>query len=292
MSEELEQPAGMPDSGADTPAAGEHQAAPQDDDLPEGADPNGQPPEEEEEVELGDVKLALPKSVAEKVKAGVLMQQDYTRKTQEVAETRKAVEAEREQLKQTAEQQQKYLHEVAEVVAIDRQLAEYQKLDWQALSDQDPVGAQKLHFQYQALQQQRQAAVQNVTQKQQQALAEQQQNLAKQVQEADAYFKREIPGWSDERSTRLQQFAVEQGLPADKLAMAVIQNPALAKVLHKAELFDQMEKKQRAKPNTPAPAPAPVTRVGASRATAAKDPEKMSTDEWMAWRNEQLRKKR
>lgn len=289
MNDELEQLVETPDSGAAATPAAEH-IEQQDDETQ--IDPASQEQtEEDEEIEVDGRKFALPKSAAEKLKAERLMHADYTRKTQEVAETRKAVEAEREQLKQTAEQQQKYLHEVAEVVAIDRQLAEYQKLDWQALSDQDPVGAQKLHFQYQALQQQRQTAVQAVTQKQQQALAEQQQNLAKQVHEADAYFKREIPGWSDERSTRLQQFAVEQGLPADKLAMAVIQNPALAKVLHKAELFDQMEKKQRAKPNTPAQAPAPVTRVGASRATAAKDPAKMSDSEWFAARKEQQRKR-
>jgi hypothetical protein len=247
--------------------------------------------EEDEEVEIGDKKFALPKSAAEKLKAERLMQADYTRKTQEVAEERKAVAAEREQAKQSAEQQQQYLQEVAEVVAIDKQLAEYAKVDWQAFSDRDPVGAQKLHFQYQALQTERNQAVQNVTQKQQQHALAEQQTLAKQVQEADAYFKREIPGWSDERSTRLQKFAIEQGIPAGTLAMAVVKNPALVKVLHKAELYDQLEKKQGAKPKTPPAPPAPVTRVSASRATAAKDPDKMPMDDWLKWREGQRKKR-
>lgn len=38
-------------------------------------------------------------------------------------------------------------------------------------------------------------------------------------------------------------------------------------------------------------APAPISPVGA-RASVSKDPEKMSTQEWMAWRNEQINSKR
>jgi hypothetical protein len=69
-----------------------------------------------------------------------------------------------------------------------------------------------------------------------------------------------------------------------------IQNPALIKIMHKAELFDQLEKKQTTKPDS-ARAPAPVTRVGASRATAAKDPSKMTDAEWLAARQEKQRKR-
>jgi hypothetical protein len=289
MEDELEQPVETLDSDAAAATAAEETEQRLHDDQTD-AD-SQEHTEEDEEVEIGDKKFALPKSAAEKLKAERLMQADYTRKTQEVAEERKAVAAEREQAKQSAEQQQQYLQEVAEVVAIDKQLAEYAKVDWQAFSDRDPVGAQKLHFQYQALQTERNQAVQNVTQKQQQHALAEQQTLAKQVQEADAYFKREIPGWSDERSTRLQKFAIEQGIPAGTLAMAVVKNPALVKVLHKAELYDQLEKKQGAKPKTPPAPPAPVTRVSASRATAAKDPDKMPMDDWLKWREGQRKKR-
>jgi hypothetical protein len=289
--DELEQLAGTPDSDAAAAAAEDHDhAVEQHDDQVDNPDSQEQP-EEDDEVEIGGKKVAMPKSIAAEVKAGMMRNADYTQKTQAVAAERKAVEAEREQVRQQAAQQQQYVKEVAKVHALDDQLEQYKQVDWNKLSDEDPVTAQKLHFQYQALQQQRQQAAEAVTQKQHEHALAEQQNLAKQVQEADTYFKREIPGWSDERSTRLQQFAVEQGIPADTLALAVVKNPALAKVLHKAELFDQLEKKQSAKPKTPAAPPAPVTRVGAARATAAKDPSKMTDAEWAQWRAEKNRKR-
>jgi hypothetical protein len=290
--DELEQPVETLDSDAAAAAAEDHdQKADQHDGQSDAA--SQEQAEDDEEVEIGDKKFALPKSAAAELKAGMMRNADYTQKTQAVAAERKAVETEREQVRQHAEQQQQYIKEIAKVTAIDDQLSEYAKLDWSALSDQDPVGAQKLHFQYQALQQQRAQAADAVTRKQHENALAEQQELAKQVQDADAYFKREIPGWSNERSDRLQKFAVEAGLPSgEKLAKMVIQNPALAKVLHKAELYDQLEKKQGAKQQTkPAAPPAPVTRVSASRATAAKDPDKMPMEDWVKWRAEQRRKR-
>jgi tetrahydromethanopterin S-methyltransferase subunit B len=291
MFDELEQPGATPDSEAAAASAAEElqQAEQQhDDDL----DPDSQEhAEEEEEVEIGDKKFALPKSAAEKLKAERLMQADYTRKTQEVAETRKSVEAEREQVRQHAEQQQQYIKEIAKVTALDDQIAEYAKLDWNALSDQDPISAQKLHFQYQALQQQRQTAAEAITQKQQQNALVEQQEVAKQIQEAEAYVQREIKGWTPERSTQLNSYAQAEGVKFDQaFAKVLVQNPALIKIMHKAAMFDQLEKKQSTKP-APTPAPAPVTRVGAARATAAKDPSKMTDAEWAKWRSEKNRKR-
>lgn len=289
--DELEQLVETPDSNAAGNAAAEDDN--HDEQLNDNqVDPNSDEQiEEDEEVEIGGKKVAMPKSIAAEIKAGTMRQADYTRKTQEVAEERKAAAAEREQNRQQAAQSQQYIKEVARVHALDDALEQFKDVNWMELSDQDPDRAQKLNFQYQALLQQRQQAAQAVTQKQHEHALAEQQNLAKQVQEADAYFKREIPDWSEERSARLQQFAIEQGLPADKLALMAVQNPALAKLLHKAELFDQLEKKQAMKPRAPAAPPAPVTRVGAVRAAAAKDPDKMSPDEWLKWRNDQVRRK-
>lgn len=285
--DELEQPAEQLDSGAAAAAAEEHdQAAEQHDDQADEV--SQEEAEEEEEIEIGGKKFAMPKSVAAEIKAGTMRNADYTQKTQAVAAERKAFEAEREQVRQ---QSQQYIKELATVHSIDAQLEQYKQIDWSAASDQDPVAAQKLHFEYQALQNKRQEAVQAVTQKQEAHALAEQQTLAKQVQEADAYFRREIPGWSNERSARLQQFAVEQGLPADALTMAVVRQPALAKLLHKAELFDQMEKKQSKKPQAPAAPPAPVTRVGAARAAAKPDPSKMTDAQWYAAQQEARRKR-
>jgi hypothetical protein len=56
------------------------------------------------------------------------------------------------------------------------------------------------------------------------------------------------------------QYSVAEGLPPDALSQAVLRQPALAKILHKAELYDQLEKKQAVKAK-PATQDKPVTRI-------------------------------
>ena len=132
--------------------------------------------ETEEEVETTDedsdeqpvevVKLKIDGQEIEKPLDEVisLAQQgaDYTKKTQEVAEQRKALEdyaqtiqVQEQQLRQQAELQQALLGELAQITALDQQLAEFQAIDWNQLSESDFVEAQKLFFTQNKLQNQR-----------------------------------------------------------------------------------------------------------------------------------------
>jgi hypothetical protein len=240
----------------------------------------------EEEVEYEGEKYKVPPQL----KDALLRQADYTRKTQEVAEQRKQIEAQAAEVRQRAEQQQRYVADMAEVVALDKQMQQYQQLDWQELIDTDPQGAMKLQHQLGQLQNKRAELAHNLTQKQQQDALNEQQAIAKRVQEADAYLRREIPNWSDERSNQLMKYGVDLGIQPEVLSQAVINQPVLAKLLHKAEMFDQLEKKQAARPK-PEGQEKPVTRITAARSTVQKDPDKMTPDEWLKWRNAQVNKR-
>ncbi len=73
---------------------------------------------------------------------------DYTQKTQKLAEDRKVVEAAAQTIKdqevafrKQVEVQSALINEIADVTAIDKQLSQYQNLNWQQLSDSDPVEA-------------------------------------------------------------------------------------------------------------------------------------------------------
>ncbi len=234
-----------------------------------------EPVEENEDIDVDGKKYALPKSAAEKLKVERMLHADYTRKTQEVAEHRRAVE-------EQAQTNQKYLMDVAKIVSIDEQLGAYKSLNWDQIINQDPVEALKHQNNVRQLEQARNEAVQQLTQKQQQHALSEQQTFAKQAQEAESYFAREIPGWSAARSDQLMNYGAAEGLPPKAITQFVIHNPALAKILHKAELYDQIQKKQR--PATPAPVLVkPVAKVGQT-ATARKDPSKMSDTEFAAYR--------
>lgn len=289
--DELEQPADQLDSDAAAAAAEEHdQQAEQHDN--QAAEVSQEDAEEDEEIEIGGKKVAMPKSIAAEIKAGTMRQADYTQKTQTVAEERRAVEAERARVREEAQQQQQFIKEVAKVQALDDALEQYKAIDWMTLSAEDPVRVQQLQIQYQQLQQQRTEAAQAVTQKQTEHALAEERAFATQLQEADAYVQREIPGWTQERAKAVNDFALGQGVKLDQsFARLLIQQPALIKLLDQAEKFHQLEQKQAAKPKTPAPPP-PVKRVGAVSASAKPDPAKLPTADWMEQRNKQLRGKR
>lgn len=127
---------------------------------------------------------------------------DYTQKTQKLADDRRAVEAQAQAVKAQAQAfeqaktiQAELIKEIAQVTAIDQQLSQYQGVNWQALSDSDPVQAQKLFFQMNQLQTQRGQLAQQVQQREV-ALTEKQQQLHTQrLGEAAAVLDRDLPSW-------------------------------------------------------------------------------------------------
>lgn len=290
---ELEQPSGdsaVVEAVVDTTPPAETQG-----DTPEvqfdeitGLPKEAAPVDEEIEEEFEGVKLKGSKEAVERAKAERLMQKDYTQKTQATAEERRVLAAEREQFQRAAQTHQQYLQEVAEVMSVDKQLAQFANVNWQQMTDADPVQALKLHTTFTQLQAQRGQLVQALTQKQQAAASEQQRNHARQLMEARQVLEREIKGWSPELAGKLMDFGIKQGFPPE--AMQNITQPAVVKMLHKAYLFDQLEQ-QRAKKPPAAPAQ-PVTRVsGASAANTAKLSE-VSDAEYIRRRREYISKHR
>lgn len=260
----------------------------QDDDSGEGSeDLQAQTTEEDElEEELEGVKVRGKKDLIEKLKAERLMQADYTRKTQEVAEQRKAFETERAQHQQLT---RAYLGEVAQIVAVDNRLAQFAKADWQALSDQDPAQAQKLWFEFQQLQGTKNQLIQNLTQKQQQAAMEEQHTSAKRLQEAAAAVARDIKGWSPELQSKLTATAKTNGYSDEEVRS--ITDPRAVKLLHKAYLYDQLIAQR--KPTTPpATPPAPVARVSGAGATVQRKLSQMTDAEYAKARRDYIAKHR
>jgi hypothetical protein len=249
------------------------------------------PVDDSEEIEHEGQKLKIPKAV----KPLLMMQADYTRKTQEVAEQRKAVEAEREAVANQAKAEREYIQELAQLTAYDNAIKQYANVNWQQLNAQDPVQAQSLWFQYEQLRDGRNAVAGQIQQKEttrkqqeEQKALEAQQATAKQIQECYATVAREIKGWSPELIKQLDKTASEMGFTNDELRQ--VKDPRFIKLLHEAHLGRQLLKKQTA-PTPPKQPPAkPLPTVGGN-APAKKDPDRMSMEEYVKYRNEQLRKK-
>jgi hypothetical protein len=229
--------------------------------------------EDEEEKSPATIKLKWNGEEVEKPLEEVveLAQKghDYTQKTQQLAEQRKqveeeaqAVKAQEQQLVQQAQFQQAFLKELATVKALDDQIAAYAKIDWQQLSDTDPVQAQKLFFTYSSLQNQKQSAIGELNTKHRQAEQANQQRLADMQAKGAQELPKLIPNFNDSMAKDLQQFAKE--LKSD---IAQSFNPNDYKVLWMAQQYAKLQESKPQITNKLASKPS-VVKPGAKDAKA------------------------
>ncbi len=284
MSEELEQPqvedsTELPesdDTAADEISAEEADGEELDEEQSDASD--------EEDVEYEGKQYKVPKEL----KDALLRQADYTRKTQEVAEFRKSVEAQQARVEAEKQFTQAHIREVSRIEAIDQQLAQFGQVNWDALIDADPVQAMKLQRQAQDLQAQRAQIAQAITQRQQEFQHQQQQEAARQVAEGQRVLSREIPGWGPEMAQKLIEYGRSRGYP-DQVLFNVT-SPNFVVDLYNSYQLAEIRKKTAQKPKPVQEKP--VTRIQPSKSKASVDPDRMSPDQWLKWRNSQIRGKR
>lgn len=210
-----------------------------------------EPTESEEEyveVELNGETYQVPKELSE----GYLRQQDYTRKTQELAaerqtiqEQRQAVEAERQAFQNQVLAQQQTFQIHAQISGIDAQIAQYQNLDWQQLIENDPVEYMKLERGLNTLKEKRNTLVQDAIQQQQHLSIQQQQEFQQKAELGRQELLKRIPNFSKETATALREYGVKQGYTEQELSTLI--DPRVVETLYKAYQYDQL---QASKPET------------------------------------------
>lgn len=286
----------MIDDEATNPEAVEEEAVPEevadDADDTEAEEAEGEDEETSEadddtdEVEVDGVKYRVPKAL----KGAFMMNADYTRKTQEVADQRKALEEQQQKFRQQAEAHQQSLRDHAKLVSLDEQLEQFGKVNWNALEADDPLRAQSLWRQYQQVKDARQNLAGELAHREQQRALETQRERAKRLEEGQEVLRREIKGWGPDLAREVSEFGMSMGLT--KAEVASLDDPRAVKILHAAMVGHKILSKQMAQAKKPAaPDAKPVPKVGKGTAPTVKNPERMSTDEWMRHRQDQLRKR-
>ena len=171
---------------------------------------------------------------------------DYTQKTQQVAEQRKELEVYAESIKaqEQAFQEQMQLNnvlieDVAKITSLDQQLNQYANVNWQQLSDNDFVEAQKLFFSYNQLQQERSQLVSQFEAKKQQVVQKQSQLMAEKIAKGKEVLAKEIPNWSPETNQALLSTGKDYGFSDAELNSIV--DPRHVKVLHDAMQWRKLQ---------------------------------------------------
>jgi hypothetical protein len=274
--------------------------------LDENGDPIvAEPVEEVEEVEHEGKKYAIPKAL----KPQLMLQADYTRKTQELADQRRAVEAQAAATKADVEAREAFIKENAELIAyddrltlLDKEIAAFANVDWQAAVAHDAANGtntvQLAQIELQRLKDQRDGFRDGRTKLQTKIESQvternltTQRATAKQREECEAVLAREIPGWSEKRP-KVEAFA-EKALGIPLVALQATTDPRIFKGLELAmEGYEARQAKTTRKQAEAVQAVRPAAQVRGAAPATAKDPSRMSADEWQKWRNSQLKTKR
>lgn len=263
--------------------------AAEDDDQEADDDSDSQGEEEEfEEVERGEKKYRIPKAL----KDDLLRQDDYTRKTQALAEQRRELDAERVKITETV----KEIDDAAfELKALERREADLSALtrdDWMALKQMDVRDGtnryDELMREFQLLPKQREEVKSKLDAKTQEALQAKQSVTAKQMEEGHAVLTRDIPGWGPELGAKLTEFvSKEYGITAEKHGEAFM-DPAIIKLAHaayKAKADSRKATTVQAAAQANAMKPVPTAR---GTGAPTRDPSKMSAKEYADYRDKQV----
>jgi hypothetical protein len=219
---------------------------------------DAEPEEPEEEAEDSQEETEAPQKLkltrnGEEIEVDIeeaknLAQQgyDYTKKTQEVAEQRKQVEmyaqaikAQEQAIQQQAALQQAFIKDIAKVESINERIAQFEGLDWSALSDQDPVQAQKLYIEYQQLQNKRTQSVNEIQQKQSQLQQHTQRQDAMRLEQARVDLLKAFPNWNADIAKELRESTKAYGYTDEELSM--VTDPRLVKILHDASQYRKLQ---------------------------------------------------
>jgi hypothetical protein len=256
----------------------------------EAAEPEGEAPEDGDEaaetlrIELDGEVYEIPAAL----KGAFLRQADYTRKTQDLAEQRRALEAERAALAEQGWAQSRGIgagegRERVQLAVLDEHLGELAQVDWDAFAAEDPQEARRMFGRYQELHAGRQSLARALAQADELHEVRAARAAAGRMAETGRRLAEEIEGWSPETAAKLVDYAQAFGVTLDELAQAA--DPRLWKLLHKAWRADEAGRQEgvaRARELRPA------LTVSGSAPGGGGVRDELAVKDWMARRNDQM----
>lgn len=205
-----------------------------DEETEEVEDPTEETEEQEEEPEEAELKFEIDgqEVTVDELKLGYLRQADYTKKTQAVAEQRKAVE----------EQTRQYESSInALLTAAGADLSRFEGVNWEQVAVENPDQYRQAKAVYEQTQQTfnfiKSQAEEHMARMEEQTQAA----MRERAQESLGILKSTIPNWSNDLYYQIGDYAqAEMGVSADEFNNIADHRSITA--LYKAMLFDQAKK--------------------------------------------------
>jgi hypothetical protein len=259
-----------------------------------------EPEDDTEEVDLDGVKHRIPKAL----KGAFLMQADYTRKTQEIAEQRRELG---ERLAQQSQVSEQIVQAKARVVMVEQQLADYETIDWDGWeqrvsafraagqydqAQEDALALQSALRKHQALKEARAEAGQYVQSAQQEASLVAARESARQAQESMAYLEQHNIALTPDLAGKLITFGTQYGYSPQELNQ--VTDARFIVAMHRLMELEKGAKTNKAvQQGLKAQSVQPAQKVrGANSAPSGRLDDRASVDAWMKARQAQAARKR
>lgn len=233
------------------------------------------PDTSEAEPELLEIEIDGKKiKVSADGKEYLLRQQDYTKKTMDVAEQRKAVEAEKAQIEQFRNLTGKRFQAVQEIATLRAHAEQIRNIPLDGLSETDIIRFRQdlqdiegriSHWEGEGL---------RAAQEEDQARSQQ---FAKARETAISEAAKRVPNFTETRRAELETLAIQMG--ADQADAQNITDPTVYEVLHYADIGRKFVERQRKAATIKAAQGAQTAAEVGGKTNTGKDPSSMSPSE-------------
>jgi len=225
---------------------------------PQGAEP-GEQAELAAEPEVAEVEIdGEVYQVPAKIKDRFIHQADYTKKTQDLAELRRSLSAEREAQAIERAFEQETATERQQMTIMDAQLAQFKAVDWSGMSTEDLL---RTRAQYDQLRDARAELDKSIQAKRGQFQQKIQSVRAQTLQAGQAYIAQHIKNFNETTQRELMEHGLQDGYLQDELSK--LSDPRLVVTMWKAMQWDKLKASAPGVQNKASRA-APVVRPGAS----------------------------
>lgn len=211
----------------------------------EAAEETDEEPESEEETELEFVEIEYDGKLYEvptELKDALLRQDDYTKKTQEVATQRKEVEAINQTLQQKFEEF-KFAESIQEDVLKAQQLEQtanqYHEYLRNNIDTLNATDIEKLRMAIEDARRERDQIGQQLQGKQQEFQQAQEQSRTELLNQGTEILKAKIPNWGADHQAQVRDFALNLGFTEAEVNTVV--DPRQVEVLWKAAQYEKLQ---------------------------------------------------
>jgi len=178
--------------------------------------------------------------VSKGLKEAVMRNEDYTKKTQELAEHRRSVDQMRE-LAQTKQMESAFVESIGaeqqEISVIDAYLQQAAKLDWSQMTTEQ-IMRQKMELD--SIKERKTLLQQSITEKRTKFTADMQAKLTELRGKSRELASKSIQGFSEETEKAMRDYAKTEGLTDPELDNVLL-DPRSYKIVWKAMQFDKVK---------------------------------------------------